>query len=150
VKRQDREEHGGIQEDGVAIEYRTGEAAVTVDAFLALAQRIWPRDYDRGRTAAALDRTINIGAWSGDQLVGVVRVLTDGYFFSTVPEIMVDPAFRKKGIGRTLLRRALETAPGGTLFLGAQPGNETFFEQAGFRRGPAGYVGRLEHVSSII
>lgn len=132
------------------IEYRTGPSALTVDAFLALAQRIWARQYDPARTAAALERTINVGAWSGDQLVGCVRVLSDGYFFSTVPEIMVDPAFRRKGIGRSLLRQALEAAPGGTLFLGAQPGNEPFFEQAGFRRGPAGYVGRLEHVSTII
>jgi len=28
------------------------------------------------------------------------------------------------------------------LYLGAQPGNERFFEMAGFRRGPTGYVGR--------
>jgi GNAT superfamily N-acetyltransferase len=71
-----------------------------------------------------------------------VRVLSDGYFFSTVPEVMVDPEFRKHGIGRELLKRALEATPGGVLFLGAQPGNERFFELSGFRRGPTGYVGR--------
>ena len=42
----------------------------------------------------------------------------------------------------TVMRRALEASPGGVLYLGAQPGNERFFEQAGFRRGPTGYVGR--------
>jgi ribosomal protein S18 acetylase RimI-like enzyme len=134
----------------VDIDYRTGDSALTVDAFLELAQRIWPRNYDRARTAQALQRTINIGAWAGDRLVGSVRVLSDGYFFSTVPEVMVDPEYRRRGVGRALLRRALEAAPGGTIFLGAQPGNETFFESAGFRRGPAGYVGRLEHVSSLL
>jgi GNAT superfamily N-acetyltransferase len=132
------------------IEYRTGESALTVEGFLALAQQIWPRDYDRARTAVALERTINIGAWADDRLIGSIRVLSDGYFFNTVPEIMVDSAYRRRGVGRALLRKALESAPGGTLFLGAQPGHETFFEQAGFRRGPAGYVGRLEQVTSLL
>jgi GNAT superfamily N-acetyltransferase len=126
----------------MSVEYRSGEAAVQVEPFIALAKRIWQRDYDAAKTAAALQSTINIGAWSGDRLVGSVRVLSDGYFFSTVPEVMVDPEFRKHGIGAELMKRALEAAPGGVLFLGAQPGNETFFERAGFRRGPTGYVGR--------
>ena len=126
----------------MSVEYRIGEAALQVEPFIALAKRIWQREYDAAKTTAALKSTINIGAWSGDRLVGSVRVLSDGYFYSTVPEVMVDPEFRKHGIGAELMKRALEAAPGGVLFLGAQPGNETFFERAGFRRGPTGYVGR--------
>jgi GNAT superfamily N-acetyltransferase len=126
----------------MSVEYRSGDSALSVEAFIALAKRIWQRDYDTQKTADALKSTINVGAWSGNRLVGSVRVLSDGYFFSTVPEVMVDPEFRKQGIGRELLRRALDAAPGGVLFLGAQPGNERFFETAGFRRGPTGYVGR--------
>jgi GNAT superfamily N-acetyltransferase len=127
----------------MAVDYRSGDAALSVDAFIALAKRIWDRDYDAALTEAALKSTINLGAWSGDRLVGSVRVLSDGYFFSTVPEVMVDPEFRRQGVGKELMRRALELAPGGVLYLGAQPGQEWFFEQAGFRRGPTGYVGRV-------
>ena len=126
----------------MTLEYRSGESALPTQSFLALARRVWPRDYDTSRTTAALRSTINIGAWVDSRLVGSVRVLSDGYFFSTVPEVIVDPEYRRRGIGRELMRRALEAAPGGALFLGAQPGNEPFFEQAGFRRGPTGYVGR--------
>jgi GNAT superfamily N-acetyltransferase len=129
-------------ESKISVEYKSGDAALSVEAFIALAKRIWQRDYDPLKTAEALKSTINVGAWSGNRLVGSVRVLTDGYFFSTVPEVMVDPEFRKHGIGRELLKRALDVAPGGVLFLGAQPGNERFFELSGFRRGPTGYVGR--------
>ena len=98
-------------ESKISVEYKSGDAALSVDAFIALARRIWQRDYDAQKTADALKSTINIGAWNGSRLVGSVRVLTDGYFFSTVPEVMVDPEFRKHGIGRELLRRALEATP---------------------------------------
>jgi GNAT superfamily N-acetyltransferase len=126
----------------MSVEYRTGDSALTPAAFAELAHRIWPREYDASRTEAALQRTINIGAWDGGRLVGSVRVLSDGYFFSMVAEVMVDPEYRRQGIGRELLRHALDVAPGGTLYLGAQPGQERFIEAAGFRRGPTGYVGR--------
>ncbi len=129
-------------ETGVRIEFRRGGAAFSAEAFLGLAGRVWPRDYDLAQATEAVNRTINIGAWVGDRLVGSVRVLSDGYLFSAVPEVMVDPEFQRQGIGRELMRRALEAAPGGQLFFGAVPGNEPFFERAGFQRGPIGFVGR--------
>lgn len=124
------------------LEYRSGESALSTEAFAELARRIWPRDYDPELTSGALAKTLNIGVWDGDRLVGSVRVLTDGYFFSTVAEVMVDPDYRRQGIGRELLVRALDIAPGGALWVGAQPGQERFVEAAGFRRGLTGYVGR--------
>jgi GNAT superfamily N-acetyltransferase len=128
------------------VEYRTGQFALNPESFVLLAQRVWPRHYDIARIAGALERTINIGAWAGDRLVGSVRVLSDGYLFNTVPELMVDPEYQRRGIGRELMRQALRMAPGGRLFFGAQPGNEEFFERSGFRRGPVGFVGRQEQV----
>jgi ribosomal protein S18 acetylase RimI-like enzyme len=112
----------------------------SVADFLALAGRVWPREYDDARTASALERTTNIGAWDGTTLVGAVRVLTDGYFFATVTELLVDPAYRHRGIGRELMQRALAAAPRGTLFFGAQPQAVAFFERIGAERGPIGFV----------
>ncbi|HKW10347.1 MAG TPA: GNAT family N-acetyltransferase, partial [Gemmatimonadaceae bacterium] len=99
----------------------TYEDNFAVDDFLALAQRVWPRAYARDAAAAALARTVNIGAWDGDRLVGSIRVLTDGYFFATIPEILVDPAYQRRGIGRRLMELALDRAPRGKLGFGAQP-----------------------------
>ena len=113
---------------------------VSAEAFVALAQRIWPRDYDVTCAAAALTKTTNIGAWSGARLVGVVRVLTDGYFFATVPEILVDPSYQRRGIGRELMRLALDAAPRGKLFFGAQAESVGFFTSLGCRPGPVGFV----------
>jgi GNAT superfamily N-acetyltransferase len=130
------------------VEYRSGDAALPPAAFVALARRVWARDYDLPRIATALNRTTNIGAWVGDRLVGSVRVLSDGYLFNTVPEVMVDPEFQRRGVGRELMRLALEAAPGGRLFFGALPGNEPFFERSGFQRGPVGFVGRSNQAAA--
>ncbi len=139
---------GGSAGSETGVEYRAGVAAVTLSSFLELAQRVWGREFEKDQTAAAIATTQNIGAWTGGRLVGSVRVLSDGYFFSTVPEVMVDPDYRRQGIGRELMHRALALAPGGRLFFGAQSGNEGFFERVGFVRGPTGFVGRLEDVQS--
>jgi len=108
--------------------------------FLALAQRVWPREYSLRDTTAALARTTNIGAWDGDRLVGSVRVLTDGYFFATIPEILVDPAYQRRGIGRHLMTLALDRVPRGKVAFGAQPQSVAFFERIGCRRSLIGFV----------
>jgi len=110
------------------------------DDFLTLAQRVWPREYSPTDAAAALARTINIGAWDGNRLVGSVRVLTDGYFFATIPEILVDPRYQRRGIGRRLMDLALERAPRGKMAFGAQPESVEFFERIGCRRALTGFV----------
>lgn len=117
--------------------YREGFA---VEDFLALAQRVWPRDYCVADASAALGRTTNIGAWDGGRLVGSVRLLTDGYFFATIPEILVDPAYQRRGIGRRLMELALERAPRGKVAFGAQPQSVAFFERIGCRRALTGFV----------
>jgi len=118
---------------------RYGEG-FSVDDFLALAQRVWPRTYAREAAVDALTHTINLGAWDGTQLVGSIRILSDGYFFATIPELLVDPNYQRRGIGRRLMELAVERAPRGKLAFGAQPQSVEFFERIGCRRALTGFV----------
>jgi ribosomal protein S18 acetylase RimI-like enzyme len=118
------------------IRYSDGFSAA---AFLGLAREVWPRDYDESAVASSLGVTTNIGAWDGDALVGSVRVLTDGHLFATVPELLVDPGYRRRGIGRELMSRAVAVAPRGKLFFGAQPESVGFFKHIGATPGPSGF-----------
>src|SRR5689334_22873490 len=102
---------------------------VRPDEFFALAQRVWPGDYGLAETTTALARTTNIGAWDGDRLIGCVRLLTDGYFLATISEILVDEGYRRRGIGRELMRRVLALAPRGRLFFGARAEATDFFDR---------------------
>lgn len=115
------------------------DRALSARAFLDLAQRVWPGDYEEGPAGEALQRTLNSTAWQGNRLVGCVRVLTDGYFFGTVPEILVDPDHQGRGLGQKLMDLAWTVSPT-SLFLGAQPGREGFFEKCGFERGMEAFV----------
>jgi GNAT superfamily N-acetyltransferase len=126
------------------------DRALTVAEFLALANSVWPRAYDAARAASALVCTINIVArGEGGQLIGCARILTDGYFFGTIPEILVHPQWQRRGIGRALLDVAWEQSPTG-LFVGAQPGNESFFERCGFERGLPSFQRRKPRGAPII
>ena len=117
------------------------EPDLSAAEFLRVANEVWPRDYDSAATDAALRRTINITARADGELVATLRILTDGHFFGTVPEILVHPEWQRRGIGRALLEAAWDRSPTG-LYFGAQPGNEDFFEKCGFSRGLQSYSRR--------
>jgi imidazolonepropionase-like amidohydrolase/GNAT superfamily N-acetyltransferase len=115
---------------------------VSPDAFLALLARVWPREHDVQAASEAVTRTRNFGAWHEGRLVGSARMLTDGYFTAMVCEILVDPEYRRLGIGRTLMNRALAASPRGMLFIGSPAQSVGFLERIGCERGPAGFTMR--------
>lgn len=119
--------------------YYTG-AGVYTASFVPLAERVRPTRYELGRMRAALATTTNIGAWDGTRLVGVVRVLSDGYTFSAIADILVDPEYQRIGIGRALMKRALATTPDARLLIDSQPECIRFFERIGCDRGPTGFL----------
>ena len=120
------------------ISYQVGDGALTAEAFLKLVNRVWPGEYDLERTEAALARTLNITAHDGGELVGYLRILSDGCYFGTITELLVLPEYRRRGIGSQLLRLARENAPT-LLYFGAQPGLEPFYERNGCRRSLQSY-----------
>lgn len=51
---------------------------------------------------------MNITAYEGERLVGCLRILSDGCYFGTITELLVLPAYQKRGIGSRLLQLARE------------------------------------------
>ena len=76
------------------LEYRVDDKALCAQRFIELAQQVRPGEYDVEKTRRALERTINITAWDGTKLVGCLRILTDGCFFGTIPEVLVLPRYQ--------------------------------------------------------
>lgn len=122
--------------------YTPDDRSLTVSEFYELALRAWPGDYSLEGIEVALSRTINFTAREQDRrLVGTVRILTDGYFFGTIPELMVDPAYQGSGVGRKLMELAWESSPT-SLYFGAQPGKDGFYEALGYEKGLQSYFRR--------
>ncbi len=121
------------------MEYRVNDSGLDASVFLAFVNQIWPGNYDAERTQDALSRTLNITAYDGEKLTGCLRVLTDGYYFGTITELLVLPEYRNKGVGSRLLRLAKENTPT-MLYFGSQPGVEGFYEKNGCKKGLQSYT----------
>lgn len=121
------------------MEYRINDQHLTAAVFIAFANQIWQGDYDLEKTSAALSKTQNISAYDGDKLVGCLRILSDGYFFGTITELLVLPDYQKQGIGSKLLQLSRENAPS-LLYFGAQPGLESFYEKNGCQKSLQSYI----------
>ena len=111
------------------MEYRFDDRALHAEEFLRFVNQVWPGDYDPARTEEALRRTICLTARDNGTLVGCLRILTDGYFFGTITELLVLPEYQRQGIGSALLALAKQHTPT-LLYFGAQPEAEQFEEPA--------------------
>ena len=121
------------------MDYRTDDKQLDASVFLSFVDQIWPGSYDEERTRDALSKTLNITAYDGAKLVGCLRILTDGYFFGPITELLVLPEYRNRGVGSRLIQLAKATTPT-MLYFGSQPGLEGFYEKNGLRKGMQSYT----------
>jgi len=78
-----------------------------------------------------LHSTFVFSAWSGEQLVGCVRVLSDLHFRSIILDLAVLPEFQHKGIGKELVQRCRNTCPHSE-WLVQTDAAKGFYEKIGF------------------
>ena len=121
------------------MEYKVNDQELNASTFITFVNRVWPGDYDLVKTQAALSRTLNITAYDEKELVGCLRILSDGYYFGTITELLVLPKYQKQGIGSRLLTLAKDNTPT-MLYFGAQPGAEGFYEKNGCQKSLQSYL----------
>lgn len=79
------------------MEYREDDKQLNSSLFIPFVNKIWPGNYDMDKTQLALSKTINITAYDDGTLVGCLRILSDGYYFGTITELLVLPEYQKRG-----------------------------------------------------
>lgn len=94
--------------------------------------------------AAALKNSCAVAAAYGEdgELVGMGRALGDGVSDAYVQDVVVDPAFRRRGVGAAVVRAlAAELRKRGVDWIGlvGEPGTEAFYRSLGFHA-PAGFT----------
>ncbi len=93
----------------------------------------------------ALERTWNVTVRDASgRLVALARVLDDGVFYATLWDMLVLPAYRRRGVGTRMLSLALERCLGRQIVsLVATPAGRALYERAGFAQESRGSVGML-------
>lgn len=77
------------------MKYKVDDKELSASIFLPFVNQIWEGNYEMEKTQSALSKTINITAYEDKMLVGCLRILTDGYYFGTITELLVLPKYQK-------------------------------------------------------
>jgi ribosomal protein S18 acetylase RimI-like enzyme len=92
--------------------------------FSALARDVLARQLDGTRWI--------VHAHAGARLVGFARAISDGVTTAYVSSVMVDPAFRRRGIGRAMIGRLLGAHDGVKFVLHTRRDAAAFYATLGF------------------
>lgn len=120
------------------MEYKINDKELNASVFISFVNNIWLGNYDIDKVQTALSKTLNITAYDGETLVGCLRILSDGYFFGTITELLVLPKYQKQGIGSKLLQLAKYNTPT-MLYFGAKLESEKFYEKNGCKKSLQSY-----------
>jgi GNAT superfamily N-acetyltransferase len=110
-------------------------------------EELWRRAWGeppRSPFAGILSRSLaHVGAYEGEELIGFVNVAWDGGVHAFILDVCVDPAWRRRGIGRMLVKRGAELARqrgARWLHVDFEPHLEEFYSACGFRPTKAGLM----------
>lgn len=103
---------------------------------------VWAQGRDLDTIAVALQHSQRVvHAWDGARLVGTARILTDGAYYATLWDVIVDPEYQGLGIGTQLVDQAIQPYLNrGFSFVAlfAAEGKEEFYKHRGFSIHPRG------------
>lgn len=104
------------------------------------ARNVFHRDLrNKDLEQKSLDNTISITARNEHgELVGFLKLLTDHSYMFYILDVMVDPKYRNRGIGRKLVNEAIKYGKENgfiKIFLTSLPDKEEYYKSFGFKEG---------------
>ncbi|MBS3741099.1 MAG: GNAT family N-acetyltransferase [Candidatus Cloacimonetes bacterium] len=80
----------------------------------------------------AFQNSYYVTAYNDNDLIGFARAISDGYYYTNIFDVIVKPAYQKRGIGKEMMRMLREKFKGTYLFLTYTKGNMEFYKKCGF------------------
>jgi ribosomal protein S18 acetylase RimI-like enzyme len=98
-------------------------------------------DFDNGRSPDALrlsfERAQHVAiARDGDRVVGMARLLSDGVCNAYLLDVWTAHAYRRQGIGASMISRLRDAVPGQHIGLQTEVDERKFYDALGFRPQP--------------
>ncbi|WP_157972150.1 GNAT family N-acetyltransferase [Pleomorphovibrio marinus] len=97
-------------------------------------------DWAKNRKSRDVEKMLSNEDWmvclyDGELLVGFARIITDGCFRGLLDDVIIDRAYRSKGLGRKLMQEIMALSrPLDALFLNAGMEMEAFYVRFGFHK----------------
>ena len=94
---------------------------------------------DGAEPGAVFDAGTRSPAYAGDRLVGMGRVIGDGLLHALIADVIVEPTFQRRGIGRAIVERLVGECQAHRILdvqLFCAPGKRGFYEHLGFTARP--------------
>lgn len=115
---------------------------VSADAIVALRAAVGWDGLEQDYPAALRGYWAYIGGFDEQgRLIAWCAILSDGVRHAVLLDVIVHPAWQRQGLGRVLVRRAVEHCLAHTITIihvDFLPERATFYEQCGFRPGMGG------------
>ncbi len=81
-----------------------------------------------------INSTLVISAWCNERLIGVVRVLSDKIIRSIIYDLVVDPEYQNRGIGKELVRRCIDHFPSSEWLVETTEKISSYYLKIGFKK----------------
>ena len=120
---------------------------LTTEIYCLLRKKVHFQEYPASDAAIALKNTLfSVVVYDGRRPVGISRIVGDGRIVFFIKDVVVDPQYQNKQIGRMLMQALLRYIDEKACFnayvgLMCTPGTENFYEKFGFIRRPCNGFG---------
>ena len=118
----------------IKIDQRQLNQADALALYQAVGWNMYTRDPKKLERAIAQSLSV-LGAYDGDQLVGLIRAVGDGETILFIQDLLVLPSYQRQGIGRQLVDALVDQFPQvrqRVLLTDDQPQTRAFYENIGF------------------
>ena len=125
------------------------ENTLKVQHFLALRESVGFRVIDEVQVEKAIKNGLyNVIAKDSDKVVGMGRLVGDGYIYWYVQDVVIDPEYQGKGIGKEIMRYLTKHIENNsipnttvTIALMAAKGKDDFYKKLGYFTRPTDKFG---------
>lgn len=127
---------------------------LTAEEFISLWKTVWEGAPSLEQTELAMDHTLfRVSVYDGDYIVAMARMIGDMGLNYYIKDVVVRPAYQRKGIGRMLISELMKYINDNGISntdifveLCAMPDKIPFYEKLGFSANEAQRLKIMKHV----